>query len=71
MLITDESLGVLFVKLGLITEDQKSVVLREKIEKCSELNFYQIALTRGYIRKGSVDEALNKFKTDPGCSENN
>lgn len=65
MLITDENLGILFVHLGLLTEEQKSFLLREKIKTRTDLNIYQLAIKFGYIRKGCLDAAMEKIKTDP------
>jgi hypothetical protein len=69
MNITDKSLGELFEKLGLITAEQKSFILKSKKEAYCDLNFYQIAIQLGYIRKGSLDTAMGKFRTEPGCKE--
>ena len=64
-MITDELLGDFFVRLGLITEDQKKYVLDYKKKTGSPLNFYQIAIQFKYMVKGSLDAALEKFTTPP------
>lgn len=70
MLITDELLGDFFVRLELITEEQKVFVLEHKKKTGSNLNFYQLALQFGYIQKGSLDLALEKFRTPPENGKN-
>lgn len=65
MLITDELLGDFFVRLGLITEDQKKFVLDYKKKTGTTQNFYQIAIQFKYMVKGSLDAALERFTTPP------
>lgn len=65
MLITDELLGDFFVRLGLITEEQKKYVLDFKKKTCTTQNFYQIAIQFKYMEKGSLDAALERFTTPP------
>lgn len=63
MLITDESLGELFEKLGLLNSEQKAEVLSYKKETSTVLNFYQLAIKFGYIKKGSLDAAFEVLRT--------
>ncbi|MCX7786998.1 MAG: hypothetical protein N2442_04815 [Spirochaetes bacterium] len=65
MLITDELLGDFFVRLGLITEEQKKYVLDYKQQTGTTQNFYQIAIKFQYLVKGSLDAALERFTTPP------
>ena len=64
-MITDELLGDFFVRLGLITEDQKKYVLDYKKKSGTTQNFYQIAIQFKYMVKGSLDAALERFTTPP------
>ena len=64
-MITDELLGDFFVRLGLITEDQKKYVLDYKKKTGTTQNFYQIAIQFKYMVKGSLDATLERFTTPP------
>lgn len=65
VLITDELLGDFFVRLGLITEEQKDYILNYKKSTGTPLNLYQLAIQFNYMQKGSLDAALEKFVTPP------
>lgn len=65
MLITDELLGDFFVRLGLITEEQKQYILDYKKSTGTTQNLYQLAIGFKYMVKGSLDAALERFTTPP------